>query len=374
MGRLQRGSRCRQSDERPDNQGRHSGSMSRPAQTDRASIVVVQDRTQRVVVTPVRFGLFVPQGWIMDLAEIEDPIEQYETMSRVAQTAERLGFESIWLFDHFHTYFKPVLETTFECWTSTAALARDTKTIRLGQMVTCNSYRNPALMAKMASTVDVLSHGRLDFGIGAGWYEHEYLAYGYEYPPTPGERLRRLDEALQVISAMWTEPYASFTGNHYKISGAINEPKGVQKPHPPIWIGGSGEKVTLKLAAKYGDATNFGGHLDDLSWYRHKLDVIRAHCEDLGRDPATITHSTNVETTLLRAGDDPDALTKTYRRDQTLAEYKTHAVVGGPQEVIDTYGRLIDAGMNYIVVADLPGLAKIDVLEYLAAEVLPAFR
>ena len=323
--------------------------------------------------TPVRFGLFVPQGWIMDLAEIEDPIEQYETMSRVAQTAERLGFESIWLFDHFHTYFKPVLETTFECWTSTAALARDTKTIRLGQMVTCNSYRNPALMAKMASTVDVLSHGRLDFGIGAGWYEHEYLAYGYEYPPTPGERLRRLDEALQVITAMWTEPYASFTGNHYKISGAINEPKGVQKPHPPIWIGGSGEKVTLKLAAKYGDATNFGGHLDDLSWYRHKLDVIRAHCEDLGRDPATITHSTNVETTLLRAGDDPDALTKTYRRDQTLAEYKTHAVVGGPQEVIDTYGRLIDAGMNYVV-ADLPGLAKIDVLEYLAAEVLPAFR
>jgi F420-dependent oxidoreductase-like protein len=310
----------------------------------------------------------------MDLVEIEDPIEQYETMSRVAQTAERLGFESIWLFDHFHTYFKPVLETTFECWTSTAALARDTKTIRLGQMVTCNSYRNPALMAKMASTVDVLSHGRLDFGIGAGWYEHEYLAYGYEYPPTPGERLRRLAEALQVIKAMWTEPYASFEGDYYKISGAINEPKGVQNPHPPIWIGGSGEKVTLKLAAKYGDATNFGGHLDDMSWYTHKLDVIRAHCDALERDPDTLIRSTNVETTLMRAGDDPDALTKTYRRDQTLAEYKTHAVVGGPQEVIDMYGRLIDAGMNYIVVADLPGLAKIDVLEYLAAEVLPAFR
>jgi F420-dependent oxidoreductase-like protein len=323
---------------------------------------------------PVRFGLFVPQGWIMDLVEIEDPIEQYETMSRVAQTAERLGFESIWLFDHFHTYFKPVLETTFECWTSTAALARDTKTIRLGQMVTCNSYRNPALTAKMASTVDVLSHGRLDFGIGAGWYEHEYLAYGYEYPPTPGERLRRLAEALQVIKAMWTEPYASFEGDYYKISGAINEPKGVQNPHPPIWIGGSGEKVTLKLAAKYGDATNFGGHLDDMSWYTHKLDVIRAHCDALERDPDTLIRSTNVETTLMRAGDDPDALTKTYRRDQTLAEYKTHAVVGGPQEVIDMYGRLIDAGMNYIVVADLPGLAKIDVLEYLAAEVLPAFR
>src|ERR1039457_4687083 len=107
--------------------------------------------------SPVRFGLFVPQGWILDLGDIEDPIEQYETMSRVAQTAERLGFDSIWLFDHFHTYHEPVLETTFECWTSTAALARDTSRIRLGQMVTCNGYRNPALLAKMASTVDVRS-------------------------------------------------------------------------------------------------------------------------------------------------------------------------------------------------------------------------
>jgi alkanesulfonate monooxygenase SsuD/methylene tetrahydromethanopterin reductase-like flavin-dependent oxidoreductase (luciferase family) len=111
-----------------------------------------------------------------------------------------------------------------------------------------------------------------------------------------------------------------------------------------------------------------------MSWYTHKLDVIRGHCEELGRDPATLTHSTNVETTLLRAGDDPEELTKRYRRDQSLAEYKTHAIVGGPQEVIDTYGRLIDAGMDYIVISDLPGLAKIDVLEYLAAEVLPAFR
>jgi F420-dependent oxidoreductase-like protein len=322
---------------------------------------------------PVRFGLFVPQGWILDLVDIKDPVEQYETMSRVAQTAERLGFDSIWLFDHFHTYFKPVLETTFECWTSTAALARDTKRIRLGQMVTCNSYRNPALMAKMASTVDVLSHGRLDFGIGAGWYEHEYLAYGYPYPGV-GERLRMLGEALQVIRAMWTEPYASFEGTHYKISGAINEPKGVQKPHPPIWIGGSGEKVTLKLAAKYGDAINLGGNLDNMDYYHHKLDVVRAHCEDVGRDPATLIHSVNVETTLLRAGDDPEELTKRYRRDQTLAEYKTHAVVGGPQEVIDTYGRLIDAGMDYIIVSDVPGLATTDILEYLAAEVLPAFR
>jgi F420-dependent oxidoreductase-like protein len=325
-------------------------------------------------VTDVRFGLLVPQGWILDLVDIPDPVEQYEAMTRVAQTAERLGFDSVWLFDHFHTYHTPVLETTFECWTSTAALARDTSRVRLGQMVTCNGYRNPALLAKMASTVDVLSHGRLDFGIGAGWYRGEYEAYGYAYPPTPGERLALLEEALQVIRAMWTEPYASYAGDHYRIAGAVNEPKGVQRPYPPIWVGGSGERVTLRLAATYGDAMNFGGHLDDMGWYRHKLDVVRAHCETIGRDPGELIRSTNVETTLLAPGDDPVALTARYRRGQDLAAYRTHAVVGGPQEVVDTYGRLIDAGMDYLVIADVPGLVHLDVLERLCTEVLPAFR
>jgi len=321
----------------------------------------------------LRFGLFVPQGWILDLVDIEDPIEQFETMSQVAKAAERLGFDSVWLFDHFHTYHRPVLETTFECWTSTAALARDTSRIRVGQMVTCNGYRNPALLAKMASTVDVLSHGRLDFGIGAGWYQQEFDAYGYTFPPVP-ERLRMLEESLQVIRAMWTEPYASFSGEHYRIAGAINEPKGVQQPHPPIWVGGSGERVTLRLAARYGDATNFGGHLDDLDWYRHKFEVIRGHCDAIGRDPNELIRSSDVETTLVRPGEDPELLTRRYRRDQSLAEYRTHAIVGGPQEIIDTYGRLIDAGVNYIVVSDVPGLARIDVLEMLAEDVLPAFQ
>src|SRR5450631_1856503 len=148
----------------------------------------------------MKFGVMVPQGWAMDLVDIPDPVEAYETMTRVAQEAEALGFASIRLYDHFHTIPVPSQQGTFECWMSIAALARDTKTVRIGPMVTCNGYRNPALLAKMASTVDVLSHGRLDFGIGAGWYEHEYLAYGYPYPPTPGERLRMLGEALQVIT------------------------------------------------------------------------------------------------------------------------------------------------------------------------------
>src|SRR5437868_12021009 len=230
------------------------------------------------------YGIVVPQGWRMDLAGIADPIEAYEAMTRVAQEAEALGFHSIWLYDHFHTVPFPSQEVTFECWISTAALARDTKRVRVGQMVTCNGYRNPALLAKMAGTVDVLSHGRLNFGIGAGWYEHEYRAYGYAYPDAP-ERLRRLREAVQVILAMWTQEEAVFEGKYYQVRGAINQPKGVQKPHIPILIGGGGEKVTLKLVAQYADACNVFG---DLETIKHKFAVLKAHCEAVGRDYESI--------------------------------------------------------------------------------------
>src|ERR1700730_6008529 len=236
----------------------------------------------------LKFGVSLPQGWMMDLASIKDPVEAYETMTRVAQTADETGYNSAWLYDHFHTVPQPTQEVTFECWTSTAALARDTKRIRIGQMVTCNSYRNPALLAKIASTVDVLSHGRLDFGIGSGWYEHEYNAYGYEYYDAP-TRLRLLREALQIIRAMWTEEEAYFEGKYYQVRGAINQPKGVQTPHIPLLIGGSGEKVTLKLLAQYGDACNVFGGLAELE---HKFAVLKEHCEAVGRDYKSIHRTT----------------------------------------------------------------------------------
>src|SRR5437867_7267072 len=229
----------------------------------------------------MEFGVIVPQGWRLDLVGIADPTEAYETMTRVAQEADALGYHSIWLYDHFHTVPTPMQEVTFECWTSIAALARDTRRVRLGQMVTCNSYRNPALLAKMASTVDVLSHGRLELGIGAGWYEHEYRAYGYPYPSTR-ERLQRLREAIQIILAMWTQDEAIVEGKYYQVKGAINQPKGVQKPHIPLLIGGGGEKVTLRMVAQYGDACNIG-HLDKAG-LEHKFAVLKNHCENIGRD------------------------------------------------------------------------------------------
>ena len=236
----------------------------------------------------MKFGVIVPQGWRMDLVGIQDPIEAYETMTYVAQTAEELGYDSIWLFDHFHTVPVPTQEVTFECWTCTAALARDTKRVRIGQIVTCNSYRNPALLAKMASTVDVLSHGRLTFGIGAGWYEHEYKAYGYEYPDDP-VRLRNLREGVQIILKMWHDEEAYVEGDYYQVRGAINQPKGVQKPHIPLLIGGGGEKVTLKLVAQYADACNIG-YLEPEATAR-KFEIMHEHCEKVGRDYHDITRT-----------------------------------------------------------------------------------
>ncbi len=229
----------------------------------------------------MKYGVIVPQGWRMDLVGVSDPVEAYETMTSVAQTAEEVGLDSIWLFDHFHTVPVPSQEPTFECWTSTAALARDTKRVRIGQMVTCNSYRNPTLLAKIASTVDVLSHGRLDFGIGAGWYEQEYNAYGYPFPDAP-TRLRMMREAIQIILKMWTEEEAHFEGKYYQVRGAINQPKGVQKPHIPMLIGGGGEQVTLKLVAQYGDACNIGNQ--DVEATARKFEILRNHCETVGRD------------------------------------------------------------------------------------------
>jgi F420-dependent oxidoreductase-like protein len=276
----------------------------------------------------MKYGISLPQGWRMDLTDVKDPVEAYETMTRVAQTADECGYESVWLVDHFHTIPQPSQEVTFECWTTTAALARDTKRIRVGQMVTCNGYRNPALLAKMASTVDVLSHGRLNFGIGAGWYEHEYRAYGYPYPDAP-ERLRQLSEAVQIILAMWTQEEAFFEGTYYQVRGAINQPKGVQKPHIPLLIGGGGEKVTLKLVAKYADACNVFG---DPAAVERKFAILREHCQNVGRDYETI-HRTSGVVCLIGDTDDQALAQLPDEVKNQFANRLDGALIGSPDTI-----------------------------------------
>lgn len=298
----------------------------------------------------LQFGLLVPQGWTMDLARIKDPVEAYETMTRVAQTAEEVGFASIWLVDHFHTFPRPSQEVTFECWMSTAALARDTRTIRIGQMVTCNSYRHPALLAKMASTVDVLSHGRLNFGIGAGWYEDEYRAYGYTYPDAP-LRLRQLREAVQVILAMWTQEEARFEGTYYQVRGAINQPKGIQQPHIPLLIGGDGEKVTLKLVAQYADACNVG---DDPATVKQKLVVLKQHCEAVGRDYESI-HRTSSTLCLMADSDEQALALLPLELKARLGNEVYTALIGSPETIRQRLTAYEDAGVQELVMRFVDG-------------------
>ena len=292
------------------------------------------------------FGIIVPQGWRMDLAGISDPAQAYEAMSRVAREAEALNFHSIWLYDHFHTVPVPTQEMTFECWTSTAALARDTKRVRIGQLVTCNSYRNPALLAKIASTVDALSGGRLDFGIGAGWYEEEYRAYGYAYPGTR-ERLERLHEAIQIILAMWTQDEATFEGKYYSVRGAINQPRGVQKPHIPLLIGGGGEKVTLRLVAQYADACNVG---DGIANIRHKLAVLKQHCEEIGRDYNTIRRTTLIDHCAI-AETEEEAIAKLTPSQHSRLDLLRHTqLIGTPAMIRERLAEYEAAGIQEIVI------------------------
>jgi F420-dependent oxidoreductase-like protein len=321
----------------------------------------------------VRFGVFVPQGWRLDLVEIRDPVEQFEAMTAVAKMVDAdPAWDSIWVYDHFHTVPRPELETTFECWTITATLARDTSRVNIGQMVGCNGYRNPALYAKIASTVDVASHGRLYAGIGAGWYEHEWRAYGYGFPETP-ERMRMFREAVEIIAKMWTEDYPRFEGRHYTIDGPINEPKGVRKPHPSLWIGGGGEKVTLKLVAQYGDACNFGN--GDPEIIRQKLEVLKGHCDALGRNYDEVIKSTEINCVLLDGEADRVRATASTRELLGVSdeEFSKSYWVGTSQEIVELLRPVIDAGIDYVILY-VPRVAyDHQPLQQFAREVLPQF-
>jgi F420-dependent oxidoreductase-like protein len=312
----------------------------------------------------VKFGIFVPQGWRMDLVKIKDPIEKYEAMTNVARAADKGRWDSIWVYDHFHTVPEPKLEATFECWTITSTLVRDTKRVRVGQMVGCNGYRNPALYAKIASTVDVASHGRLNAGIGAGWYEHEWRAYGYGFPELR-ERMGMFKEACEIVHKMWTEDYPTFEGKYYTIDRPINEPKGVQKPHIPLWIGGGGERVTLKLVAQFGDACNIGG---DPQTIRHKLAVLREHCDAAGRNYDDIIKSSDANVLVIGKGADVDKATARARKDESFRE---GTLVADADQVVAHLESMIEAGIDYVIIY-IPSIAyDQEPMQRFESEVIP---
>ena len=305
----------------------------------------------------MRFGLFVPQGWRLDLAGI-DTRDHWATMLSVAKAAEDGPFESIWVFDHFHTVPVPTQEATHEAWTLMAAFAAATSRVRLGQMCTCMGYRNPAYLAKVAATVDVISGGRAEMGIGAGWYEHEWRAYGYGFPKA-GDRIGMLDEGVQIMRQLWTNGTATLDGRHYQVDGAICQPKPLQDGGVPLWIAGGGEKRTLRIAARYANYTNFAG---DAEGFRSKSEILKEHCADVGTDFAAITRSANYSVILGETEKDvqdklawmKDHLLR-YGVPENVAEgrirgFANDPLVGTPEQIADRLAGLGELGMSYAIV------------------------
>ncbi|MFQ5522362.1 MAG: LLM class F420-dependent oxidoreductase [Acidimicrobiia bacterium] len=324
----------------------------------------------------MRFGAFIPQGWRLDLAGI--PVNKHwETMLGVATSIERLGFESLWVYDHFHTVPEPTQEVTYEAWTLMASLAATTETVRLGQMCTCNTYRPPAYLAKMAANIDVISAGRLEMGIGAGWYEHEHIGYGYPFLP-PGGRLGMLREGVEIMKAMWTENEVNYDGKYYQLKGGICQPKPVQQPHIPFWIAGGGEKVTLRIAARHAAYTNFGVTLDQ---FIHKSEVLKGHCAEAGTDYDAIVRSTNFNIICCETEaevEEKKAWLKGHLSNYIPEEKAERAVrnydamSGTPEQVASRLAEWERAGMSYAIVYFPEVAYDPSGVELFAREVVPA--
>ena len=303
----------------------------------------------------MRFGLFVPQGWRLDLTGI-DPADHWTTMLGVARAAEEGPFESVWVFDHFHTVPEPTNEATHEAWTLMAALAAATSTVRLGQMCTCMSYRNPAYLAKVASTVDIVSGGRVEMGIGAGWYEHEWRAYGYGFP-SAGDRLGMLDEGVQIMRQLWTEGTATLDGKYYQVDGAISRPLPLQEGGIPLWIAGGGEKKTLRIAAKYAAYTNFDGSVEG---FQHKSALLAEHCREVGTDFDAIVRSANYDVVIgetekevqdrlawLRSHLEPHISAENLER--RFKNFADGPMVGTPEQIAERLTEMGRLGMPYAI-------------------------
>jgi alkanesulfonate monooxygenase SsuD/methylene tetrahydromethanopterin reductase-like flavin-dependent oxidoreductase (luciferase family) len=252
-----------------------------------------------------------------------------------------------------------------ECLALMAGLSAKTEKIRIGTLVICNSYRNPALLAKTLCTIDHISNGRLEIGYGAGWMEPEYKAYGYEFP-SMGTRLKMFEEGLHIMKAMFTEKRATFEGRHYKINEAICNPKPLQKPHPPITIGGSGEKIMLKLVARFADRWNCPAGYES---FAHKYNVLKQHCKDVGRDVNTIDVS---EQLLVCIGSSDAEVEAKWKAAQMLKPFVTTGIKGTPKQLIEQLKQRVAMGITTFTIF-FSDFAPPPTLELFAKEVMPAF-
>ncbi len=327
------------------------------------------------MVFSMRFGAFIPQGWRLDLVGI-DVGEHWPLIARIAGQIEDLGYESLWVYDHFHTFPAPTQEVTYEAWTVLASLAPVTNKVRLGQMCTCNTYRSPSYLAKVAASLDVISGGRVEMGIGAGWYEHEHDGYGYPFL-SPGGRLGMLHEGVEIMKAMWTEDEVTYEGKYYSLKGAICQPKPLQQPHIPFWVAGGGEKVTLRIAAKYAAYTNFGGTIED---FTHKSEILAAHCADVATSYEQIVRSANFS--VFCAETESEVEEKKAWLKSTLSEYASAEKVerfvrmfdtmsGTPSQIVERLKIWEKAGMSYAIITFADVAYDDSSLRLFAEQVMP---
>jgi len=286
-----------------------------------------------------------------------------EKLRTLVGRAESYGLDSFWVMDHFHQIRNvgEVQEPMLEGWTTQSVVAGFTNKIKLGTLVTGIVYRHPSVLAKMGASLDVLSNGRLFMGIGAAWNVDEATAYGIPFPPVK-ERMQRLEEAVQVIKKMWTEETATFDGKFYQLRNAYCNPKPLQKPHPPIMIGGSGERRTLKIVAKYGDACNIFGSVETV---KKKLEILREHCHSVGRDYESIVKSKLGHIVIDK---DKEKVAEAIKRlpEDRRREY---AIYGTPEEVRRQVEAFRDAGIEYLIV-NLEPDRELQALELFANEVV----
>jgi F420-dependent oxidoreductase-like protein len=293
----------------------------------------------------IRLGLQIPNFTYPGVADAN----LFERIAAVATTAESAGFDSVWVMDHFYQIpsVGPRTDPMLEAYTLLGAIAARTSRVRLGTMVTGVTYRNPALLAKIVTTLDVISSGRAILGIGAAWNEDEHNGYGFAFPPV-AERMARLEDALRICRAMFTEPVSTVQGTHHHTREALNVPRPVQPGGIPILVGGGGELRTLRLVARYADACNLFG---DVQTIRHKLGVLRRHCEEVGRDPSSITTTRLGGLVIAPSAREAERIASeaAARRGTDLDEYRRYAVVGDPDAVLEQARAYLDAGLDGLI-------------------------
>lgn len=318
----------------------------------------------------VEFGVWLPSS--LGARELRYNLREldFEVIRDIALKAEKLGYHSLWIPDHL-SWEKN--RERLESWTILSALSSITKKIRLGTIVLCNLYRHPGLVAKMASTLDFISNGRLEFGIGACWREIECNNFGIEFPK-PKIRLRMLKESVEIIKKLWTQERTTFIGKYYTIKDAYCEPKPVQKPHPPILIGGGGERLTLKIVARYADRSNFGGPPEDI---KRKMDGLRKYSSTLGRDYGSIVKTTNLSVVIAPTNEDYlEDMKKRYlvsgRTDpfrEWLKKAELFYVTGTPEKCVEKIKRYVDLGIRLFILR-FGRTPETDDMELFAKEVI----